>query len=166
MPTVCFTGHRPPKINKDNEALISDALAQCIAQLTDRGYTHFISGMALGTDILAARQVLAAKRKNPLITLECAVPYPGQSDRWSEQNKRQYNGILLSADKITTVSDSYSRFCWQKRNMYMVDNADVVVAVFDGSSGGTANTVGYAQRRNKEIIFITTEGKRLDAEGN
>lgn len=37
----------------------------------------------------------------------------------------------------------------------MVDNADLVIAVYDGSSsGGTAYTVDYARKQGKKIIII------------
>ena len=36
----------------------------------------------------------------------------------------------------------------------MVDNADKVIAVWDGSKGGTYNCVKYAEKQNKEIIVI------------
>lgn len=42
----------------------------------------------------------------------------------------------------------------QKRNMYMVDNSDVVVSVWDGSNGGTGNCVSYAMNHNKKIINL------------
>lgn len=42
----------------------------------------------------------------------------------------------------------------QKRNEYMVDLADRVIAVWDGSKGGTATCVKYAEKVGKEIIRI------------
>jgi uncharacterized phage-like protein YoqJ len=42
----------------------------------------------------------------------------------------------------------------QKRNEYMVDNSDIVIAVWDGSKGGTYNCVKYAEKLGKKIIVI------------
>ena len=42
----------------------------------------------------------------------------------------------------------------QKRNEYMVDLTDKVIAVWDGSKGGTGNCVRYAEKCGKEIIRI------------
>ena len=42
----------------------------------------------------------------------------------------------------------------QKRNEYMVDLADKVIAVWNGSTGGTYNCVKYAEKCGKEIIRI------------
>ena len=42
----------------------------------------------------------------------------------------------------------------EKRNRYMVDNASVVVAVYDGRQGGTASTIAYAAKKGREIIEL------------
>ena len=43
----------------------------------------------------------------------------------------------------------------QIRNRWMVDNSDLVLAVFDGKKeGGTWNCVKYAKSKNKEIVVI------------
>lgn len=39
-----------------------------------------------------------------------------------------------------------------RRNRYMVEHADVLVTVFDGSPGGTAATVRYAEARGIRIV--------------
>ena len=48
----------------------------------------------------------------------------------------------------------YAGYKLQKRNEWMVDHCDILIAVWDGTSGGTANCVNYAQSVNKEKIFI------------
>jgi precorrin-6x reductase len=42
----------------------------------------------------------------------------------------------------------------QRRNMQMIDCADIVIAVWDGSTGGTKNAVDYAEESGLKIIFI------------
>ena len=41
-----------------------------------------------------------------------------------------------------------------KRNRYMVDHADVLIAVWDGSPSGTGKTVRYAHQQGKSVITI------------
>ena len=56
---------------------------------------------------------------------------------------------------MTYVSDTeYFNGCMQKRNQYMVDTSSVLIAVYDGVSGGTKNTVEYAKKKDKKIIVI------------
>lgn len=40
----------------------------------------------------------------------------------------------------------------------MVDNSDFVIAVWDGTKGGTANCVRYAKKLNKELVAINPKG--------
>ncbi len=40
------------------------------------------------------------------------------------------------------------------RNKYMVNNSDYVLAVWNGSSGGTYNCIKYAKKQNKKIDYI------------
>ena len=47
----------------------------------------------------------------------------------------------------------------QKRNIWMVDNADVLVAIWDGSSGGPKNTVEYTRKVKKPILHIDPKEK-------
>ena len=98
--------------------------------------------------------ILKLKAKFP-ITLECAMPYPDYFVRWSfEDEKRNYE-ILKSADKVTLVSDRYFNGCLFKRNRYMVDKSDLVIAVFNGEKkGGTFYTLSYAEKQGKHIQII------------
>jgi hypothetical protein len=36
----------------------------------------------------------------------------------------------------------------------MVDHADMVIALWDGTSGGTANCVNYAKAQHKQIVNV------------
>ena len=48
----------------------------------------------------------------------------------------------------------YTPDCMEKRNRYMVNACDVVIAVWDGRPSGTGKTVQYAKEQGKEIIVI------------
>ena len=52
------------------------------------------------------------------------------------------------------VQERYTRECMQRRNRYMVDHAGLLIAVFDGQSGGTRGTVQYAMSRGLQIVDI------------
>ena len=43
------------------------------------------------------------------------------------------------------------------RNRYMVDASRVLVAVYNGTAGGTQNTMLYAMRQGLEIIELPVE---------
>lgn len=156
----CCTGHRPNgfpfdyfKDEEKRNAYLT-ALQSKIGLAIEQGATQFISGMSLGVDLDFAEIILKLKAKFP-ITLECAMPYPDYFVRWSfEDEKRNYE-ILKSADKVTLVSDRYFNGCLFKRNRYMVDKSDLVIAVFNGEKkGGTFYTLSYAEKQGKHIQII------------
>ena len=110
--------------------------------------------MALGVDIYSAEIVLALKEKYPQITIECAIPCENQCVKWSMVLRDRYFDIVSKCDKETLLQTHYTNDCMQKRNEYMVDNSDYVIAVWDGKPSGTGKTVRYAQSKGKTIITI------------
>lgn len=112
--------------------------------------------MALGIDMIAAEIVLKLKKKHPSIKLECAIPCLNQTSSWQKNSIKRYQEILSKADKITKVSDvNYFNGCMQKRNEYMLNKSSLLMAVFNGSAGGTKHTVDLAKRKGIEIVIIT-----------
>lgn len=153
-----FTGHRPQNLpfrfdETDERCLrLKAELRKLIVQMIEqKNVTHFISGMALGIDTYAAEMVLDLKTDFPFITLECALPCETQAAKWSERYRNRYFGIVERCDKETILQRHYSSDCMQKRNRYMVENADFVLAVWDGSPSGTGMTVTYAHSLGKSV---------------
>lgn len=162
MKVCCITGHRPKNLpwgyGKDCAEYDEyyESLYYIVSTLIEEGYTAFISGMALGVDLDFAELIIHLREEYELpITLECALPCENQTFRWSEGMKALYNSILEKANKVTLVSKGYNPGVMQKRNEYMVDHSDCVIAVWNGiESGGTWNTVSYARTKNKRIETI------------
>lgn len=106
-----------------------------------------ISGMALGWD-----QAIALAALQLGIPVAAYVPFQGQENAWPGESRRRYHEILNQCAEILVVSPGgYTASAMQLRNRRMVDDADVVLAMWDGTSGGTANCVNYALSKNKFI---------------
>lgn len=148
----CFTGHRPEKLHKPEEQIKKD-LEAAILQAVDDGFVTFISGMARGVDIWAAEMVLRLRVSNPAIHLVAASPYRGFESRWSADWQERYNSILQQADLVRFICPSYSPDCFQRRNEWMVDRSSRVIAVFNGESGCTRNTIEYAHKQSIEVYI-------------
>ena len=161
--SCCFTGHRPQKLpwkydENDIRCLeFKDKLNAVICAVYESGITHFICGMALGCDMYCAEAVIKLKKLHPEITLEAAVPYDGQESKWAEASRVRYRNILMHCNKTTLIQDSYTPGCMMRRNRYMVGSANVLIACYDGKSGGTWNTIEYAMRLDKEVIQLPIE---------
>lgn len=158
--TCCFTGHRPAKLPwRDNEgdprcAALKASMARELEKLYGRGFRHFISGMAQGSDLYFAEGVLALKEAHPEVTLECALPCRSQADRWPEGERRRYRALLERCDVETLVQENYDRWCMHRRDRYMVERSAAILAVYDGSPGGTRYTLDQAMRRGLRIFLL------------
>ncbi len=153
---VAFTGHRPEKIggyNLPNPKYIS-ICKKIEAALKELQPERAISGMALGIDQWAAH--ICTKLSIPFTA---AIPFLGQENVWPDQSKKVYRAILAKAhDQVIVTEGGYSAHKLQLRNEWMVDQLvnpdDVLIAVWDGSKGGTGNCVAYAEKVNKKIYRI------------
>ena len=127
---VAFTGYRPEKMpfveSKKDEAYLKfrKRQLQVIERLIERGCTHFISGVAMGFDTWVAEDILALQKNNSSLELECAIPFPGQADRWSTSDQKRRYKILTHATSSVIVCEHYSSNCFFERNKYMVNKAD------------------------------------------
>lgn len=147
---LCFTGHRPHKLHSD-EATVRTILEGSIDDAIKDGFVTFLTGMAQGVDIWAAEIVLARKAFNPEIRLICALPHPNFEKRWSAQWQARYTAILQQADLVKTICPAFSWESYQVRNEWLVDHSARVIAIYNGASGGTANTIAYAERHGVEV---------------
>lgn len=162
--TVCFTGHRLQKLpfgfNEEDPKCIKmkRMLYRKIEDLiVNHGASHFISGMAIGVDMICGEIVLELKNEHPHITLECAIPCRSQPDRWSNEMKDRYCSIVNQSDYKTVLQEQYTSDCMHKRNEYMVEKSEIVIAVWDGSSSGTGYTVNVAKEKGKKIYVLNPE---------
>lgn len=150
--TCCFTGHR--QIPSDKAQSLRENLDATIETLVGEEITTFISGGALGFDILAAKAVIKAKEKHPGLRLIMAIPCRNQHAGWHFREKNEYEEILKVADDIYCLNEKYCTGCMLQRNRFMVKNSTVCVAFFDGSRGGTAHTIKLAKEDGLRIINL------------
>ena len=159
MKTVCFTGHRPDKLGGYDERnplaeFVKDELRRIVRSLITEGARKFICGGALGVDTWAAEIVLSLREEFPDIYLLIAKPFPSQAVRWNTDAITRFEFICSCANEVMNVNpDPYAVWKMQARNGWMVDHSDVVVCVWDGSKGGTANCHNYAQGK-KQLVII------------
>ena len=160
--TIAFTGHRPKKLHgynfrsEGNLKMLMKLRAVIEKLIVKRGFHTFITGMALGIDMWSARIVLALKQKYPHIKLVCAVPCANHSAKWNEDDQKMHQEILDQSDYTYYVSEEpYTPWCMQKRDEWMIDNCNFVVAVWNGEEdGGTWNTIKYARKRQRKMLQL------------
>lgn len=155
-----FTGYRPQKMpfgfNEADPRCVEfkARLRDTIEGLIGQRYIHFISGGAMGMDMFAAEAVLELKEKYPWIILEMVSPFDAQAARWEPEYQARHARLFAKADIVTVISHEYTRACIFRRNRYLVVNADLLLAAFDGKPGGTAMTVEYAHHTGIPVQTI------------
>lgn len=148
---LAITGHRP---NKLGNTLAATALA------IGRAYEilmpeYVFEGQADGADLLAAN---TAWRLD--IPYQAVLPFAGHRRMMKTPYWRgMWDGAREHADTVMTLdpSETYpGHWCMFNRNHYMVDEADEVLAIFDGEfgRGGTQETVRYAMKKDKPVHVI------------
>lgn len=142
--TVAFTGHRRNRITI-SESELQERLKIYIGLSIANGYDTFLSGMAEGFDLAAARAVLEMKKICPQIRLIAVIPFPGQDGYFSPEVKQEYSRIKAAADEVVILSDHYYKDCFLRRNDYLLGNSSRMICYFDGAPrGGTYYTVKRA----------------------
>jgi uncharacterized phage-like protein YoqJ len=140
------TGHRPNKLG-DCTGLTEFAKHQM------RDYIGpVISGMAQGWDTAWALAALDLG-----LQLTAAVPFPGQDDGWRPGDRALYRHILSRCVLVKIIKPMYEVGVYQRRNEWMVDHSFKMVALWNGTRGGTANCIRYAERRKVPVVNLWDE---------
>lgn len=148
--TICGTGHRPGKLGGFSDGVMHHLIALADGWLAEHRPEVVISGMALGWD--QALAIAAIKRG---IETRAYVPCHGQESRWPAKSQRLYQKILKRcARTLIACPQAYRPECMQLRNELMVDDSQLVLALWDGSSGGTANCIRYARKKGRTIVNL------------
>lgn len=141
---ISFTGHR----EFDPEQL-SEPLIRVIERLSasTREPLTFLSGMAMGFDMVAAEAVIEAREADHSIKLWCIIPYTDQAKFFDAENRSRHFKILEAADKVTTLQSDYTPEAFHRRNDFLVEQCDRVIAYWNGKRGsGTYYTVRIARK--------------------
>ncbi len=145
--TICGTGHRPDKLGGYSKDVLRALITLADAWLAANAPEKVISGVALGWDTALA---IASLRRG--IPTHAYTPCPGQDSRWPEESRRRYRKILGKCESVLTACPKgYTASCMQRRNELMVDDADLVLALWSGAPGGTRNCVGYAREKGVKV---------------
>jgi len=115
----------------------------------EKQISHFLVGMALGTDQVFAERLSARK-----IPWTAVVPCRTQANPWPKRQQMHYKKLLENASKQVVLFEEYSRGVMQSRNLYMVRHSVLCLAVYDGRlTGGTHHAINAAKGRMDIVVF-------------
>lgn len=142
---VCFAGHR----NEWHCVGVEEKLPIILEELIQKGYNVFYDGNYGAFDQICASAVLKLKYKYPYIKIIRILTYY-HHDKERYELPSYYDGSMLPE-----IEELHYKQKIVKRNEWIVDNSDIVICHIQQTyKSGAYRTLKYAQKKNKEIIYI------------
>jgi uncharacterized phage-like protein YoqJ len=149
---IAGTGHRPDKLGGYDAYATKKVVDLATHAINCYQPTRVISGMAQGWDMSLAQAAI-----NLGIPLHAYVPFEGQEQVWPLATRLYYKALLKLAEKVVICSEGgFTRAAMQYRNIQMVNDCDLLVALWNGTPGGTTNCINYAQFMKRPIVNLWT----------
>lgn len=146
---ISFCGHSSCNMSKDDEKKLMYIIEDVVG---DKQVDFYLGGYG-DFDSFAKRCATEYKRTHPSARLVFVTPYIGKwIDRRKEYLQSEYDEILYPQ-----LEGVPYRFAISKRNRYMMDVADVVIAYVSVDFGGAYQSLEYARRHNKHIINLANK---------
>ncbi len=140
---ITFCGHR----DVQKPQMVKAWLNEVVEGLILEGASCFYLGGCGQFDALAAAVVQEQKKQYPQICSVLVLPYLDRPLDAAGYDERIY----------PPLENVPRRFAIVRRNEYMVDMADAVIAFVVHRFGGAYRTLCYAKRKHKRVIQYTVD---------
>ena len=153
-------------LDPEAREFVASACSTLIARAGRTGAVAAVSALAEGADTVFAESALSAGA-----TLEIVRPYDGfEREFRSVPERRRYHALVAAADRETRLPFAARSTCAYEAAMRRVtDVCDVLVAAWDGTpprgTGGTADTVRYAERIGRRVVHLDVVRHRVIVRG-
>lgn len=147
---VCtFAGHREVFLSSVNQD-IDNALSELVQSEDD--YMFYSGGMG-DFDFMCEAAVRRLKKRCPHlnIRLNLVLPYmTNQINRDKDYYESRFDNIIIPMDLMGV----HYKAAIKKRNRWMVDQADKILAYVYRDFGGAFDTIKYALRTGKPVLNL------------
>lgn len=137
---VTFCGHSDEVYSKE----IREKIKYEIEILINQGADTFLLGGYGEFDMLCAGIVKELKNKYQTIKSVLVIPYLNV----------KYDTDYYDYTEYPDLEKVPKRFAILKRNEYMVNKSDIIIAYIKHEYGGAYKTFTFAKRKNKKIIIF------------
>ena len=143
---ITFCGHSQVIFTDEEKSLLRNIL---VDEINKNPISKFYLGGYGDFDGLCLRTLKDLKNDFPDIELIFITPYLDKNYSKLELAKYYYDDVIFPP-----IESVPRKFAILKRNEWMVEEADLVIAYVMYSWGGAAKTLEYAKRKKKRIINI------------
>lgn len=147
------TGHRPSKLGfKQYKAYSKEVEGALYAFASEQIQTYepelILTGMAIGWDT-----AIADAARGWGTPFHAYIPFHGQEKIWPKHAQERYNYLLTEAAEVIYVSEGeYTNKKLWLRNEAIIDCSTKILALWNGSRGGTGGAIQYANQHHVPII--------------
>lgn len=147
----CFAGHR--KITDDIEIIKEKLKKEIISLIENHNVTTFYNGGKGDFDWLCAHTVDDLKKDYPFISSQLVLAYIPK-----EKNKYAYTLKIFDSMIYPKMEKTPPRFAIIKRNQWMINDSNFLIAYVKNHFGGAYKTLQYAEKKkNIKIISLVDE---------
>lgn len=149
MISCTFAGHREV-YGRNVESSIELAIESILKK--DNSFV-FYSGDMGEFDKMCSVAVRTAKRRHPELDIKLMVVLPYMMTKVNTDKdfyKNLYDDIIIPME----LSDAHYKSAITKRNRWIIDRSDCLIAYVYRDFGGAYTTLKYANRMKKEIINL------------
>lgn len=166
---VAITGHRFwPNMKKERIRLF-DNMDFFISLMLKFGYKKkdivLLSGCATGIDLWYGSYAMARG-----LRLELYLPFKRTTQivkgKMDLQQRTSLNKQYRYAEKVVVVNDRFFTYGYQKRNMALVNNSQILLSYYTRTRSGSGNCVRYAMSKNRKIINLRNLHETFDYEND
>lgn len=170
--TCAIIGHKPTRFKfkyKENYSLcrkIKNAMTEQFKILHTMGVRRFYISGSLGVGMWAGELLLRLKEQPGYENIELwiVLPYAGYDSGWDERSRKRMNFLKKHCTEYITLESADSREGFLRRNCYMADQAQHMIAVYDGNHtvrSVTGQSVRYAIRSGLKITYIHPDTAKI-----
>ena len=156
-----FTGHRPEKLPTGAKLDgLQQALYYQIRCAVDRGFTHFLTGLADGIDYYAANYLFHLRREQPEIRVIGIQPCKDYESFFCRcgYNLSHLHLMTQNVDELIVLPGSAKdKGIFLKRDRILVDSASCIIAVCRDGRSGSMYTLNYTRRAGIPFCRIYPE---------
>lgn len=169
-------GQRPARFRfgyKENNAgckRLKKRLRDQFVSLYGQNVRRFYAGGCIGVDQWTGEILLQLKKQPEFSDIELILiePFPNHDAQWDDWHRKRQAFLRSLCTDHMVIGNSSQRRSFAARNHYLVDHADVLVAVYDNDRtvhSGTGQTVFYAERKGVPVVFIHPDTGIISMQG-
>ncbi|MEG1886552.1 MAG: DUF1273 domain-containing protein [Oscillospiraceae bacterium] len=152
---ICtFTGHREVYLSGIN-AKITDSINDFLKK--DTSFIFYTGGMG-EFDVMCSAAVSTAKKEHRELEIKLVLVMPYMSNRLNtgkDYYKSYYDDIIIPEE----LQGEHYKSIITRRNRWMIDQADLVLAYVRRDFGGAFSALKYANKLKKEVINLADKNE-------